>query len=292
MRSVRPYALCSPVVGVERPRLCLGRSAYDGGVSVLDVLLEGYNPAEARGRGGRWIRVGAHVTVHPYGHGIVTRAPSEAGSEKYGQHELATVKFDRALGQEGKSLVTRAQKLRPTSSSSRERGAAEVDAHMQAFKRGEVSRPRVRGDGRSGPVAPSAPAKPRKSSPLDEVVSFGGIPTKLGDVIAQLQREGHPQAYIDRYVQGLARGRAARSQESAPEVLGALLDRDFSAERRRKLASSGAAMKDGSFPIENAGDLSNAVQAVGRASSPDAAKAHIRKRAKALGLTSRLPDGW
>lgn len=67
--------------------------------------------------------------------------------------------------------------------------------------------------------------------------------------------------------------------------------RDFTPEMRREMAQKGMAMPDGSYPIENAGDLNNAVQAWGR--SPDeATKRHIIKRAKALGRTDLLPADW
>jgi hypothetical protein len=68
--------------------------------------------------------------------------------------------------------------------------------------------------------------------------------------------------------------------------------RQFDAKARKDAAKSGAAMPDGSFPIENEQDLKNAIQAIGRAKDPEAAKAHIRKRAKALGLTDLLPESW
>ena len=67
---------------------------------------------------------------------------------------------------------------------------------------------------------------------------------------------------------------------------------DFSAEDRQKLAKSGAALPDGSFPIRNATDLENAIHDVGRASNPERAKAHIKARAASLGLTGSLPDKW
>lgn len=66
--------------------------------------------------------------------------------------------------------------------------------------------------------------------------------------------------------------------------------REFSSEQREELAESGEAMPDGSFPIENAEDLRNAIQAFGRAKNPEAVAKHIRRRAKALGLTELLPD--
>jgi len=67
---------------------------------------------------------------------------------------------------------------------------------------------------------------------------------------------------------------------------------DFSAEDRRRLAAEGVAMPDGSFPIRNRTDLENAIHDIGRANDPDAARAHIRKRAHALGAEDLLPDDW
>lgn len=67
---------------------------------------------------------------------------------------------------------------------------------------------------------------------------------------------------------------------------------DFSAAERRRMASSGAAMPDGSFPIRNRADLSNAIQSIGRASNYDAAKKHIISRARALNATGMLPKEW
>lgn len=68
--------------------------------------------------------------------------------------------------------------------------------------------------------------------------------------------------------------------------------RTFSERRRKDLAASGKALPDGSFPIVNREDLENAIRAIGRAKDPDAAKAHIKARAKALGAEDALPDDW
>ena len=72
----------------------------------------------------------------------------------------------------------------------------------------------------------------------------------------------------------------------------ALLSRAFDAKKREKMADKGTAMPDGSYPIANEEDLKNAIQAIGRAKDPDAVKAHIRKRAKVLGLEKLLPESW
>ena len=68
--------------------------------------------------------------------------------------------------------------------------------------------------------------------------------------------------------------------------------RDFSDKERQQLAGTGAALPDGSFPIKTTQDLKNAIHAIGRAKDPGKAKAHIISRAKSLGATSMLPDGW
>lgn len=67
---------------------------------------------------------------------------------------------------------------------------------------------------------------------------------------------------------------------------------DFPAKQRQKLADKGQAMPQGGFPIRNRADLKRAIQAIGRASNPDAAKAWIRKRARELNATDLLPESW
>lgn len=71
-----------------------------------------------------------------------------------------------------------------------------------------------------------------------------------------------------------------------------LYKRQFSSEQRQRLADKGQAMPDGSFPIANVSDLHNAIRAIGRAKNPAAAKAHIKRRARALGATDALPESW
>ena len=69
-------------------------------------------------------------------------------------------------------------------------------------------------------------------------------------------------------------------------------ERKFSTKQRQKLAKEGKAMKDGGFPIVNQQDLKNAIKAYGRGNQPKAEKAHIKKRAKALGAVYLIPDEW
>ena len=74
--------------------------------------------------------------------------------------------------------------------------------------------------------------------------------------------------------------------------LEAYLKRNFTPDERSKLAASGVAMSDGSFPIETTNDLHNAVKLAGHASNPEKARAHIKARAKTLGASDALPAAW
>lgn len=93
-------------------------------------------------------------------------------------------------------------------------------------------------------------------------------------------------------VESIAREAAGDDPTAAPDGPVEEVKRKFTAADRGKAADKGQAQSDGSFPIENEKDLRNAIQAVGRAKDPAAAKAHIVRRAQALGLTDLLPDGW
>ena len=68
--------------------------------------------------------------------------------------------------------------------------------------------------------------------------------------------------------------------------------RDYSEERRMDMAEEGMALPDGSYPIANRSDLSNAIQAFGRAKDKEKAKAHIMKRARELEAEDMIPDNW
>lgn len=68
--------------------------------------------------------------------------------------------------------------------------------------------------------------------------------------------------------------------------------KEFSTKERAALEEKDMAMPGGRFPIRNRQDLKNAIQAYGRANDKPAVMAWIVKRAKALGLTDLLPEGW
>lgn len=61
---------------------------------------------------------------------------------------------------------------------------------------------------------------------------------------------------------------------------------------RARDAKKGHALPDGSFPINNVQDLQNAIQSIGRAKNPEAAKALIRRRARELHRKDLIPDTW
>lgn len=69
-------------------------------------------------------------------------------------------------------------------------------------------------------------------------------------------------------------------------------NRFFSARQRRRYASQGLALPDGSFPIPDRDALRRAIRSVGRGGSYTRAKRHIIKRAKSMGATGMLPDKW
>lgn len=85
---------------------------------------------------------------------------------------------------------------------------------------------------------------------------------------------------------------AAWEQMMAALLVEAYEAREFPADKRKDLAKKGQAMSDGSFPIATVEDLKNAVRAIGRAKDPAAAKVHIKRRAKALGASDLIPEGW
>jgi len=67
----------------------------------------------------------------------------------------------------------------------------------------------------------------------------------------------------------------------------------WTADERKKAANRGAALPGGRFPIKDKRDVEKAVRALGRAKGDKAKiKSHIKKRAKALGAMSSIPDSW
>lgn len=66
--------------------------------------------------------------------------------------------------------------------------------------------------------------------------------------------------------------------------------RTFSTEQRRRYAKQGIAMPDGSYPVPDRDALRRAIARFRK--DKVGLKAHIIRRARALGATSMLPEGW
>lgn len=71
----------------------------------------------------------------------------------------------------------------------------------------------------------------------------------------------------------------------------------YTAEQKRQLMADGKAIPnekgDPSYPIDDAEDLDRAVGAVGRGNVPhDRIRRHIKRQAKRLGMSDRIPDTW
>ena len=113
-------------------------------------------------------------------------------------------------------------------------------------------------------------------------VEIEGIDGKSYDVFVSLDGE----------VLGYDKYEPEEAQDIEAEAAEIALKRAFSSDERTKLAEEGMALPDGSFPIKSEDDLKNAIQAFGRASDKEAAKRHIMKRARALGLEKLIPSNW
>lgn len=68
--------------------------------------------------------------------------------------------------------------------------------------------------------------------------------------------------------------------------------REFNRQKRKELAGKGKALPWGGFPIENCGDVRNAVKAIGRAKDRPRTIAHIKLHAKSLGCSHLVPKKW
>jgi hypothetical protein len=68
--------------------------------------------------------------------------------------------------------------------------------------------------------------------------------------------------------------------------------RDFKQKERKNLADKGSALPDGSFPIKTVQDLKNAIRLAGNSKDPAAAKRHIKRMARKLGVENLIPAGW
>lgn len=132
------------------------------------------------------------------------------------------------------------------------------------------------------------PLSPEHATAVHQAVAHAAA---TGDHDMLAHYSGMARAHEQRM--SASRGGPQMALGAAPGGGGAMMNkREFSADERSAAADSGAAMPDGSFPIKSKQDLHNAMQAIGRAKNPSEVKAHIRARAKALGLESELSDAF
>lgn len=67
----------------------------------------------------------------------------------------------------------------------------------------------------------------------------------------------------------------------------------YNAFELKTMEAKGQTMAGGSYPIADGEDLDNAIHAVGRGNADhNAIRAHIIKRAAALGMSAKIPDNW
>lgn len=100
-------------------------------------------------------------------------------------------------------------------------------------------------------------------------------------------------------LEGMILAEALRVSEDAPAEMTIeeleVEEREFAMQKRRRMAAEGHALPDGSFPIATKKDLKNAQRAIGRTAPGKRARVrrHIRKRAKALGVSEEeVAAGW
>lgn len=139
-----------------------------------------------------------------------------------------------------------------------------------------------------------------KSDAPDLTATFGLVPelygrlaTPVKDALAALAAGGAQVA--------AELGKADATDDSPiPVVVNVIvkaadpdLAKGYSEADRKRMADTHQALPDGSFPIKTKADLRRAIKAVGRGGADhDEIRAHIAKRAAALGLEAMVPDNW
>lgn len=158
---------------------------------------------------------------------------------------------------------------------------------VKAMMLGTIEQPDLGKDANT--ANPGQPPKsPKGKKPKDKTNRYGALPSQAatgdgGDPNMVPASTNGPLAAASPFG-----GTVQPPKAAEPD----LTKRDFSQADRTRLAASGAAMPDGSFPIETAGDLDNAIGLAGNASNPSKARKHIKRRAAALGLSDKIPDTW
>lgn len=113
------------------------------------------------------------------------------------------------------------------------------------------------------------------------------------DAVFDVWKADGAEADLENETDAAPKGETAEKGEEAEQFDDTdIAKREFTAAQRKKDARTGVAMKDGSFPIADKEDLENAIRLADKAKNPSAARAHIKRRAKALGAEDMIPDSW
>lgn len=145
------------------------------------------------------------------------------------------------------------------------------------------------------------PANPSQSP----IVSFPGVGVKYPDVNPRkysntkrrrrigISPNAQENSLSGTVVSGGSGGSMSSKNDNVDIWAGSAFEkRDYSPKARERMASSGEAMPDGSYPIANRKDLMNAIRSWGRGGADPKVKAHIISRARALGASDMIPENW
>jgi hypothetical protein len=114
-------------------------------------------------------------------------------------------------------------------------------------------------------------------------VDMAGVTITLDGTDTGKAATGDPWAWVDDL------------DDTAKAALGARLDKAAAfvgAKARRKYAKTGVARPDGTFPIPDHDHLKSAIHLIETGHGDAEDRAHTIKRAKALGMSSMIPDSW
>lgn len=116
--------------------------------------------------------------------------------------------------------------------------------------------------------------------------------TELSAKVAELSTRVHGER--DKKIEELRARVASAKTELTAQAEAEAYFATIPMKTRQRLAKTGKALPDGSYPIRNVEDLKNAIQAYGRSkpSKRAAVRRHIVKRAKVLDKADLIPEEW
>lgn len=121
---------------------------------------------------------------------------------------------------------------------------------------------------------------------------FEGYDAYVFEVAGQNGKSYDVYVGIDGTALGYDEYDSVEAEEIEAEAAEIALKRAYGEDALMKMVEEGVAMADGSFPIQDATDLHNAIQAFSRAADKPATKSHIMKRARALDAYDLIPEDW